>query len=145
MGDTHCSISGEERWRLVLMPESSADTFWGKGFLATALGTASPDRKKTHKGQKKLTSSSCDDLVSICRKKKSHQHIWCMQGISKAGIVPYGWKHLDTTYLPLLSHLISVRDNRLWWTHSPSHHLNTIQVNHRIFKYHHQCIIPKRE
>lgn len=33
------------------MPESSADTFWGKGFLATALGTASPDRKKTHKGQ----------------------------------------------------------------------------------------------
>lgn len=36
------------------MPESSADTFWGKGFLATALGTASPDRKKTHKGQKKF-------------------------------------------------------------------------------------------
>lgn len=34
------------------MPESAADTFWGKGFLATALGTASPDRKKTHKGQK---------------------------------------------------------------------------------------------
>lgn len=33
------------------MPESTADTFWGKGFLATALGTASPDRKKTHKGQ----------------------------------------------------------------------------------------------
>ncbi|AWO98110.1 Hypothetical protein SMAX5B_007784 [Scophthalmus maximus] len=33
------------------MPASGADTFWGKGFLATALGTASPDRKKTHRGQ----------------------------------------------------------------------------------------------
>lgn len=33
------------------MPESTEDTFWGKGFLATSLGTASPDRKKTHKGQ----------------------------------------------------------------------------------------------
>lgn len=40
------------------MPGSSADTFWGKGFLATALGTASPDRKKTHKGQRNVTSSS---------------------------------------------------------------------------------------
>lgn len=43
------------RW--FLMPASGADTFWGKGFLATALGTASPDRKKTHRGQNAQASS----------------------------------------------------------------------------------------
>lgn len=78
------------------MPESSADTFWGKGFLATALGTASPDRKKTHKGQKNLTLSSWCDLLGIYRKKKSHQQIWCMQRLSEAGSDQYGWKLLDT-------------------------------------------------
>lgn len=52
------------------MPASSADTFWGKGFLATALGTASPDRKKTRKGQTRLTSSSRCDHLGICRKKQ---------------------------------------------------------------------------
>ncbi|CAL8242494.1 unnamed protein product [Merluccius merluccius] len=31
---------------------SNADAFWGKGFLATAVGTASPDRKKTRSGHK---------------------------------------------------------------------------------------------
>ncbi|KAK7886141.1 hypothetical protein WMY93_025762 [Mugilogobius chulae] len=42
-----------ELWRRrgLSVQKSSADTFWGKGFLDTALGTASPDRKKTHKGQ----------------------------------------------------------------------------------------------
>lgn len=44
-------IRKKKGWFLLQMPESSADTFWGKGFLATALGTASPDRKKTQKGQ----------------------------------------------------------------------------------------------
>lgn len=52
------------------MPASSADTFWGKGFLATALGTASPDRKKTHKGQTRLTSSTRCDHLGIYRKKQ---------------------------------------------------------------------------
>lgn len=52
------------------MPASSADTFWGKGFLATALGTASPDRKKTHKGQTRLTSSSRCEHLGIYRKKQ---------------------------------------------------------------------------
>lgn len=51
----------EERQDVVQMPESSADTFWGKGFLATALGTASPDRKKTHRGQK---TDDAGDLFS---------------------------------------------------------------------------------
>lgn len=46
--------------RRFLLLGSSADTFWGKGFLATALGTASPDRKKTHRGQKVWTSSGSE-------------------------------------------------------------------------------------
>lgn len=44
----------EEDDTCVPTPGSSADTFWGKGFLATALGTASPDRKKTRRGQKNV-------------------------------------------------------------------------------------------
>lgn len=54
----------KERQDVVQMPESSADTFWGKGFLATALGTASPDRKKTHKGQKNRPHGNVGDLFS---------------------------------------------------------------------------------
>lgn len=48
--------------RRFLVLRSSADTFWGKGFLATALGTASPDRKKTHRGQKEWTRGRVDVL-----------------------------------------------------------------------------------
>lgn len=68
MRDTHCSIRRNEGRRLFPMPESSADTFWGKGFLATALGTASPDRKKIHKGQ--TFSWSCGDALVTYREKK---------------------------------------------------------------------------
>lgn len=78
------SIEARERPDVVQMPESSADTFWGKGFLATALGTASPDRKKTHKGQK----SHMDSWWVCCfvqhlkeTKDKRHQHVWMMRSL----------------------------------------------------------------
>lgn len=55
--------------RRFLMLGSGADTFWGKGFLATALGTASPDRKKTHRGQKVWTPSGSE-------RERESQHMW---------------------------------------------------------------------
>lgn len=71
------------RWQF-LMPGSSADTFWGKGFLATALGTASPDRKKTHKGQKCDFIIRCDSLC-IYTKNRSCQYTQDVTGFTEAG------------------------------------------------------------
>lgn len=55
------------------MPESTEDTFWGKGFLATSLGTASPDRKKTHKGQRPVMVMMV--ISAPGERKKSFQHV----------------------------------------------------------------------
>lgn len=64
------------------MPESGADTFWGKGFLDTALGTESPDRKKTHRGQT-FGLHRLGAIFSVSIKRRRHQHIGFMQGLSK--------------------------------------------------------------
>lgn len=63
-----------------LMLGSSADTFWGKGFLATALGTASPDRKKTHRGQNVWTSSGSEK-----QRESAHMEDLSAIGISVGG------------------------------------------------------------
>ncbi|CAL8318433.1 unnamed protein product [Lota lota] len=51
--ETHRS----SQYMTILRQRSNADAFWGKGFLATAVGTASPDRKKTRSGHKKSRNS----------------------------------------------------------------------------------------
>lgn len=67
------------------MPESSADTFWGKGFLAIALGTASPDRKKTHKGQKNYFIILWQSPQHLYKEKEPSVHLM------QTGSVQYGF------------------------------------------------------
>lgn len=98
------------------MPASSADTFWGKGFLATALGTASPDRKKTHKGQTRLASSSCCEHLGIYRKKQRrsahlmHARTFLKQGGRRQDTVRRAFPNsldIDTaTHVTILSPLL---------------------------------------